>query len=87
MPRDADCAWLALAAGVIVYDLCASDGEKLSEGADRYMLTHPWITRMVVAITAAHLLNLLPQMFDPFYRAAILRKTALSSVSWGRLFA
>lgn len=64
MLRPADRAWLALAGGVAVYELAASDGELLSEAADRYMLSHPWITRAVVFSIAVHLCNVIPARFD-----------------------
>lgn len=68
----ADTAWVALAAGVVAYELSAPRGELLSEGVDRYLESRPLLTRAVVAVTAAHLLNLLPQRVDPFYRVAAL---------------
>lgn len=61
--------WTALAAGVIVWDVVAS--ETLSSAYDRY-LQHP-VKRVVavgaVALTAAHLLNCLPKQYDPFDKA------------------
>lgn len=70
--RPSDTAWIALGAGVIAYDAACPKGELLSEGVDRYLLRRPWVTRLVIAVTAAHLLNLLPATVDPFYRLAIL---------------
>lgn len=57
--RPSDKAWIALFAGVVIYDLVAPEDEMLSEAADRYLSDHPIITTAAVGITAAHLLNLL----------------------------
>lgn len=67
MLRPADRAWLALAGGVAVYELAASEGELLSEAADRYMLTHPWITRAIVIAVGMHLCNAVPDRYDPLH--------------------
>lgn len=64
--RPADRAWLSMAASIVVYDLLAHEDEQLSNGVDRYLEPHPWLTRAVVVLTAGHLLNLLPVWLDPF---------------------
>lgn len=68
--RTADCAWLVLGAGVVGYEIAAPSGELLSEGVDRYLTRRKWTTRVVVVGLAAHLLNLIPQRFDPLTRLA-----------------
>lgn len=64
-------AWLALGAGVAAWDILCPPGETLSEGVDR-ALEHP-VYRAValggIAVTAAHLANLLPDRIDPFHNA------------------
>lgn len=70
--RSADVAWIALAAGVVAYEIGAPRGELLSEGVDRYLACRPWVTRAAVGITAAHLLNLIPRQVDPFHQVAAL---------------
>lgn len=65
--RSADVAWIALAVGVVTYDVLAHPGETLSEGADRYMLTHPWTTRAVALAVSGHVCNLLPGRYDPIH--------------------
>lgn len=65
--RPGDKAWLALAAHVVVYEFLADDGELLSEAADRYMLTHPWLTRAVALMVAGHVCNLIPSWADPLH--------------------
>lgn len=62
--RPADRAWIALAAGVVAYDLLAAPEQTLSDGADRYMMSHPWLTRAVAAAVAGHVCNLVPDRFD-----------------------
>jgi hypothetical protein len=65
--KPADRAWIALATGVVVYDVLAPPAQTLSEGADRYMLKHPWKTRAVAAAVAAHVCNALPDRCDPIH--------------------
>jgi hypothetical protein len=65
--RPADQAWIALATGVVAYDVLAPPGQTLSEGADHYMLRHPWVTRAVAAAVAGHICNLLPDRFDAIH--------------------
>ena len=61
---DADRAWIALATGVLAYEITARPGMTLSEGADVYMLRHPWITRAVAFSLAAHVCNLVKPEWD-----------------------
>lgn len=65
--RYSDRAWLTVAGVVVVAEARAPHGELLSEGVDRYLMSRPWITRVVVAYLAAHLLNLIPCQADPLY--------------------
>ena len=46
-----------MAGGVLVYDVLAPDGETLSEGADRWLERHPYLTRAVIMTVARHLVN------------------------------
>lgn len=60
--------WVALAAGVAAFDYYMP--ETLSHAVDR-ALERPRARYMAigaVAVTAAHLLNLLPEQLDPFNR-------------------
>lgn len=62
--KPADRAWCVLATGVVAYDLCARDGETLSDGAGRY----PRLPRsLVVAVLALHLLKVVPDRYDPLH--------------------
>ena len=74
--RQGDLGWLGLAAGVVAYELAADDGELLSEAVDRYLTHRPVLTTTVIAVTAAHLANLIrPAELDPFTLAfAALRR-------------
>src|SRR4051794_3812676 len=72
--KPSDLAWLAIAAGVVGYDLSARDGELLSEACDRYLLRRPWLTRAVIAVTALHLANALPKWCDPYSLAFHTRR-------------
>lgn len=62
-------AWIALAAGIIGYNTCARDDEMMSEAADRYMLTHPNLTRLIAFMVAAHVTNAIPDRYDPIHWA------------------
>lgn len=71
-------AWLALAIGIISYDIACPPGQTLSEEVDRALEHHPLATWAVGGIVAAHLLNLLPQRVDPIHQlfARLGRKAA-----------
>lgn len=70
-------AWIALVAGVAIYDYLAPVGETMSEGFDRY-LRHP-LGRIAaigaVALTSAHLLNVYErfgmEQVDPIHQLAV----------------
>lgn len=64
--RDSERAWIALGAGVAIYEMLARDGELLSHQVDRWLESHRFVTSTVIAVTALHLLNLLPPKFDPW---------------------
>lgn len=72
--READIAWLAIAAGVAAYEAAASrrrhDWELLSEACDRYRAAHPVITYGTVVYLAAHLTRLIPRRVDPLHLVA-----------------
>lgn len=66
--RPSEKAWIGLGVYVAAYDALSPNGETLSEGMDR-ALEHPTWRYMAIgatALTAAHLLNLLPERADPF---------------------
>lgn len=64
---NANRAWLILAAGVIGYDLWCKPGETLSEGADKWILKHPWLARLGLGVVAVHVANLVPAKADPIH--------------------
>jgi hypothetical protein len=63
-----DLAWIALGVGVVGYDVLAGPGETMSEGADRYMLRHPWLVRGVAFALAAHVCNVVPDRLDAVHQ-------------------
>lgn len=77
MPRPSNVAWGVLGASVAVYEYYAPDNELLSNAVDR-ALERP-IGRVLVAgaigATALHLLNLLPERYDPYHYLAKLKST------------
>lgn len=62
MPSDR--AWIVLGASILAWDVTCSDGQTLSEAADRYLLRHPWLVRCVAFAVAAHLSNTVPDRWD-----------------------
>lgn len=68
--RNSDRAWIVLAASIVTYEFVAQPDELLSEAVDRYLEKHPWLTRMIVAVVSAHLLNFIPPRVDPLHRIA-----------------
>lgn len=67
--RASEKAWIGLAAGVFAYDVLCPEGETLSEGVDR-ALERPrarFATIGAIAITGAHLLNVIPEKIDPLH--------------------
>lgn len=62
--KPADRGWIAIAAFVLVFNMAAEDGETLSEGADRYMLSHRWLTRGVAGALVCHVCNVVPPKYD-----------------------
>lgn len=62
-------AWGALVGGVVAYDLFAPQGETLSEGVDRALESRfKYVAMGAIAVTAAHLINAIPEQLDPIHR-------------------
>lgn len=70
--KPCDRAWCVLAVGVLTYDLCASDGQTLSEGVDRYLQARPRGTRLAILALAMHLCNVVPDRYDPLHWLFVL---------------
>ena len=66
-------AWGALALSVVVYEIACPKGETLSEGIDRLMETRKGKALAIgaVGLTASHLINAIPEKFDPFHYALL----------------
>jgi len=67
MLRPADRAWIALGAGVLVWDMTCPSGEMLSEASARYAKDHPLAAYAVIASVAFHLSSALPKRVDPIH--------------------
>ncbi|AYR03260.1 hypothetical protein SEA_OCTOBIEN14_125 [Gordonia phage Octobien14] len=69
--------WMALALSVLVYEVAAPEGELLSEGVDRALLSNRKSVRAAawagITVTALHLLNVLPVWCDPYALLARVR--------------
>jgi putative exporter of polyketide antibiotics len=71
--KPSDRAWCTLAAGVIVYDAFARDGQTLSEGAQTHRRAQPVTTLLIIAGVAVHLSGLVPGRFDPLHWLLLLK--------------
>lgn len=66
--RKGDWAWLALGAGVAVYEkLIEDDADLLSNRAAAYKRSAPLLTYAVVWVTAMHLTEDLDPRWDPYH--------------------
>lgn len=81
--RPSTLAWGAIGIGVSLYELSCPQGETLSERLDPLLEGRSrYIVMGGIAITAAHLMNLIPTQADPFeqglsrLRQAYKRRTA-----------
>ena len=67
-------AWMVLGAGVLAHDVFCKQGETLSEGVDRALESHKVLALGAIAVTAAHLANIIPPKLDPIHQFAELVK-------------
>lgn len=58
--------WKSIAVAVLLYEALCVEEELLSRGFDRLLERHPWWPRIVVLTVALHLINWIPERFDPF---------------------
>lgn len=58
-------AWAIMAAGIIAYEFSCSEDQLLSVIVDEWLITHPILTRAVIAAVSLHLINGLPAYADP----------------------
>lgn len=66
-------AWCAIGAFVLAYEIVCPDNELLSQGVDRALERHKYLTLGAIALTAGHLANVLPVRYDPFNYITKLR--------------
>lgn len=78
--RSSERAWLALGISVAVYEIISDEDELLSRQVDRWLEANKPLTVAAVLLTAAHLLNLLPDNVDPFHLFSKFRV----HVNWGK---
>lgn len=63
----AKACWLAIGAIVVGHNISADDGDTLSEAVDGWIVTHPWLTRVIIAVIALHLANAVSSRIDPVH--------------------
>lgn len=78
--REAALGWAALAGLIVAYEVVAPEGQLLSEEMDRALIRWPVASRVVVAIVALHLLNMIPDHVDPLHRVATLRRVRVRPI-------
>lgn len=61
----AERAWAGLIGGIAVYEAIAPKNHLLSHGVDRMLEKHPIATRAIIGYTALHLVNAIPEKYDP----------------------
>lgn len=61
-------AWIGIGVGVVAYEIAAPPNELLSEGADRTLQKYPYLTRAAIGLTALHLMNAIPEKYDPLHQ-------------------
>ena len=66
-----DVALAAVVLFIAVYDALSPEGETISEGVDRYLLTRRWPTELVAGLIYAHVSNKVPPSADPIHLAFI----------------
>lgn len=69
--RPAHKALVALAGGVVAYNIAAKDGETISEGLDELIVKYPMVARAVIALVALHCANAINQRVDPLHLAFV----------------
>ena len=63
-------AWIGLAIYLAIVEAIAPEGETLSETVDDWIERHPGkaLWHILVGIVGAHLLNFIPERYDPLHR-------------------
>jgi hypothetical protein len=69
-------AWIGLGIYLAIVEMFAPPGETLSEAMDDWLQNNPGkaLSYAGVGVTALHLVNFIPQQFDPIHRMFVLRK-------------
>lgn len=62
--RPAHRALVCWVGGAVAYNVLAEDHETISEGIDELLARYPLMTRILVILVSAHLINLLSERFD-----------------------
>ena len=70
--RPSTAAWASIGLGVFAYDMLCPKGEQLSERMDEWLDKHPTrsLALGITAMTALHLMNMLPERLDPIHHIA-----------------
>lgn len=67
LARPSTYAWTGILASVTAYELTCPQGETLSERLDPLLESRSrYLVIGGIAVTAAHLMNLIPERIDPF---------------------
>ena len=64
-------AWAIMGLGILAYEVFSEEDQLLSVAVDRFIVKHPIITRVCIALVALHLMNALPTRADPIHIIAV----------------
>lgn len=66
--------WWTTGILIALFEWNCLPGETLSEGADKWIEKHPYRTRILILLLAAHVSNMIPNRLDPVHQIALLIK-------------
>lgn len=79
--------WKVIVMAVLAYEAVCIEEELLSRGFDRLLERHPIWPRVVVLVVALHLINWIPQRYDPFAMAIHVTRVSGRNerlTAWGK---
>ena len=65
----------ALVLLALLHEVFAEDQQLLSHAYDRWLTKHPILVWIITLVVVLHLLNVLPNRFDPFAKSATVKQS------------
>ncbi len=72
--QPSDWAWVSLVTGIATYEVRCKHGQYMSDASSRYRRAQPILWPAVICLVAGHLLEVIPERFDPIHRLASLKR-------------